>query len=295
MATYTIRSDGVHAINIANIQAIAPSETNYSSTLPVCINSCGYNYYEPNSDRIMICRPEGRFDYQLIYIQEGKGTFTIHQKEMVLEKGSLILYKPGEPQHYGYDTSLRTRAYWIHFAGSDVEPLLRQNNLWNDSVYFPENLTDFSGIIMKIIRELQFHAYNYTLNCHAYFLELICSISRALNKQSPVISLQQDALIPALNLMHNNFHEDYDIRFLADLCDMSVSHFIRKFKSFTGLPPHQYMTMIRIAHAKTMLISYDCSVSEIAQELGYDNPLYFSRLFKKYTGSSPSDFKKHMT
>lgn len=294
MATYKIFDDGIHTINITNIQSSTSYDSNQPSALPVCINSCGCNYYKLNSERTAIHRPEGRSDYQLIYIHEGKGNFLIGGSNMALEAGSLILFKPGDPQRYSYDTAVRTQAYWIHFSGTEVETLLRQNNLWGNAVYTLNGKTAFPEIITKITRELQFHTYQYSLMCHAYFLELLCSLTRALDSQQSFMAAEQEALVPALDLIHNNSQNDYDISYLAGLCDMSNSHFIRKFKSFTGYPPHRYMSMVRIAYAKEMLLSDDSSVSEIANKLGYDNPLYFSRLFKKYTGTSPSEFKKQM-
>lgn len=293
-AYYSIPNDGTYAINlnIASMRTDTQYDTNRSSTQPVCINSCGCNYYSLNSNPIKISRPDGRADYQFIYIQDGKGIFSFCGQEKILGKGTLILYKPGEPQHYYYDTTCNTRAYWIHFSGSEIETLLRQNNLWDHQVYFIDAKIAFSEIITKIIRELQFHAYNYSLNCHAYFLELICLLSRALNQQNSLISLDQEMLVPALNVLHNHYQIDHEMKELAGLCGMSVSHFIRTFKKYTGFPPHQYMTMVRIAHAKNLLLQDCYAIAEAAQMVGYENPLYFGRIFKKYTGVTPSDFKK---
>lgn len=293
MGVYNILNDGIYAVNItSSIQKSATDfDTNHLSTLPVHINSSGCNYYEPNAEPPQIFRPDGRSDYQFIYIQAGRGTFFIRGVRQILEKGSLILYKPGERQHYFYDTTCNTRAYWVHFTGNDIEFLLRKNGLWDQSVYLIDTRTSFPEIVTKIIRELQFHAYNYELNCHAYFLELICSLSRSVNSRYS-FSLEQELLIPALDMLNNNFQTDYDMKTLASLCGMSVSHFIRQFKKCTGFPPHQYRTMVRIANAKNKLLIDGYSISEVARQLGYDNPLYFSRIFKKYTGSTPSDYIK---
>ena len=73
---------------------------------------------------------------------------------------------------------------------------------------------------------------------------------------------------------------------------MSVCWFIRSFKEYTGMAPAQYLTSIRMADARGLLESSDYSVGEIAALVGYENPLYFSRIFKKYNGCPPSIYRE---
>ena len=75
---------------------------------------------------------------------------------------------------------------------------------------------------------------------------------------------------------------------------MSVSWFIRNFKEYTQMTPAQYILSLRMANAQTLLESTNYNVTEIADIIGYDNPLYFSRIFKKQSGMSPSEFRKQL-
>ena len=76
---------------------------------------------------------------------------------------------------------------------------------------------------------------------------------------------------------------------------MSVSWFIRNFKEYTGTTPTQYLLSLRISNAQSLLESTSFNVTEIAEIVGYNNPLYFSRLFKKQCGVSPTEFRKQLT
>ena len=76
---------------------------------------------------------------------------------------------------------------------------------------------------------------------------------------------------------------------------MSVSYFLKKFKEVTTKSPMQYILSIRISNAVTLLESTDYNVTEISTIIGYDNPLYFSRIFKKQKGVSPSDYRKQLS
>lgn len=75
---------------------------------------------------------------------------------------------------------------------------------------------------------------------------------------------------------------------------MSVSYFIRKFREYTQTTPAQYLLSLRISMAQSLLENTGQSISEIASSVGYENPLYFSRLFHKMTGVSPSTFRKQI-
>ena len=73
---------------------------------------------------------------------------------------------------------------------------------------------------------------------------------------------------------------------------MSVCWFIRCFKRYMGMTPLQYVTSIRITKAKDLLKNTAFTIQEVGRLVGYENPLYFSRIFKKQTGHSPSEYRK---
>ena len=72
---------------------------------------------------------------------------------------------------------------------------------------------------------------------------------------------------------------------------VSKSSFYRKMKAVTGLSINEFIQNVRIKKATELLINSDMNVSEIAYETGFNDPYYFSRLFKKYHNMSPSDYR----
>lgn len=96
----------------------------------------------------------------------------------------------------------------------------------------------------------------------------------------------------ATSYFNENYNRDINIEEYAISRGMSVSWFIRNFKNFTGTTPMQFITSIRITNSQMLLETTNYAVNEIARIVGYDNPLYFSRLFHKQKGYSPSEYRK---
>jgi len=96
----------------------------------------------------------------------------------------------------------------------------------------------------------------------------------------------------AVRFFHENLANNIEIETYARELHMSTCWFIRSFKEYSGMPPGRYLTDIRIRKAKELLESTDYSIGEIGGIIGYDNPLYFSRIFKKTAGISPAEYRK---
>jgi AraC-like DNA-binding protein len=98
-------------------------------------------------------------------------------------------------------------------------------------------------------------------------------------------------MVHAVAYFHENYRKQISIEEYAAARGMSISWFIRSFKRYTGHTPNQYILSIRISNAQILLETTAYSVQEIASVVGYDNPLYFSRLFHKLCGQSPREFR----
>ena len=96
----------------------------------------------------------------------------------------------------------------------------------------------------------------------------------------------------ARRYFNEHYNEQISIEDYAQSRNMSVSWFQRSFKQIVNYSPMQYILTIRMNNAASLLESTDYSMAEISAIVGYDNPLYFSRLFKKQKGVSPSEYRK---
>lgn len=96
----------------------------------------------------------------------------------------------------------------------------------------------------------------------------------------------------AIQFFNDNYNTEISIEEYAAARGMSVSWFIRSFKQYTHTTPMQYLVERRMTNAQVLLETTGYNITEIGNLVGYDNPLYFSRIFKKQKGMSPSEYRK---
>lgn len=92
--------------------------------------------------------------------------------------------------------------------------------------------------------------------------------------------------------MEQHIHCSLQIATLAAVANLSPSHFASLFRRHTGCTPLVYFTRLRMQEARRLLEKNTLSIKEVAVQLGYNDPLYFSRVFKSVNEVSPSDYRQ---
>jgi len=99
------------------------------------------------------------------------------------------------------------------------------------------------------------------------------------------------SLESTLTFLHRNIHRNLSLAEMAEHADLSVSHFSFLFKQQTGYSPTNYFIHVKLQRACALLSLEDRTINEIAYEIGYEDPYYFSRIFKKVIGVSPQNYR----
>lgn len=262
---------------------------------PLIVGSCG-TYRLNSHPKMPTYRPKGRLDYQIIYIASGVGHFHFDktENETIVPAGNIVLYRPKELQKYEYYGEDKTEVYWIHFTGSDVKNILRKYGLKDkERIFHVGSSMEYERIFKMIINELQRCQDNYEEMLSLLLTHLLIVFDRELSRKRVIANEYMDREMDnAVSYFSENYNKDISIEQYAESRGMSVSWFIRNFKKFTGTAPMQFIVSMRINNAQILLEQTNYTINEIAKIVGYDDQLYFSRLFRKQKGFSPSQYRK---
>ena len=238
-------------------------------------------------------RPEGRGDYQLLYIAAGCGYFLLDGRIVNLPRGTAVLYRPLVPQDYTFRASDKAEYFWCHFTGSDVENLLSECHIPQDGMIFSVGTSsDFQWLFLQMIRELQMKQEGYDTILNMNLRHNLLLIGRSQAEERTVGNKMLGEIESAIRFFNMNFSWDIEIKQYAQQHLMSPYWFSQNFKKVTGCSPAQYLISLRMAHAMNLLDNTDDTVAQIALAVGYDNTQYFHRLFRNHTGMTPIEYKE---
>ena len=256
------------------------------------INSLGY--YELENIGHERYRKYGRNDYLLIYNHIGKAIARSNKIDHEIHNGTVIIYRPREEQYYKLFADCQVNSFWIHFTGNAVESILERLRISDKNIYQIGQNDEIPTIIRMACSELQQRRIGFELYTSAIMMQLLALVSRKyLNLGfSSKISQNANNLNFSINYLHSNYHKNITIAELAKLCGLCVSRYITVFKNLTGLTPKDYLIKFRLQKAKELMKDTNLSLKQISSIVGFEDQLYFSRVFKKHEGVCPSNSRQ---
>lgn len=263
-------------MNIYTIDFKEPNDLAHESYLQ--INDCGMITFRQNACGLF--RKNGRSDYQLIYMESGDFDVDYNGIMHHLNQG-FVLYPPNAPQMYiDYP---ETKRIWVHFTGRNIEEIMKDAHL-DCGVYDISHSPIIQNLLLQLIAE-----YNQTKtvsSANGLLLYILYMLGKQINNSNTT----NDYLQNAITYITSNYTKEIHIKELASACNLSQSHFMYLFKEELGMSPLTYQQTLRIKDTMSALISTKQSITEIAAQVGYQDPLYFSRVFKKIVGVSPREY-----
>ena len=259
---------------------------------PILVTAAGY-YRVHTSEVIETDRPNGRGDYQLLYISAGKLHLYVDGEERIITKGNMLLFRPGETQIYNLYSADKPETYWVHFTGSDVDLLLDYYGMpKNENVFFTGTSPDYQWLFKQMIQELQLCRVNYEDLLNMNLRHIFLMINRFLKEGTELDSDALDEVERATHYFNENYNLNICIKDYANERHMSECWFNRTFKHVTKVTPMQYIIQLRMTNALNLLEHTNYNIIQVANAVGYDDAYYFSRLFKKNIGVSPTEYRK---
>ena len=288
------------------IRYIAQNDTDERWGLTVC--SVGYQKVAAGESYPPLCHnKEYLFDtargrtlheYQLLYIVEGEGVLVTDNGTERITAGDMFLIFPGQWHSYYPDSKTGWSEYWIGFRGENIDNRVERGFFSADKpVYHIGNsdrivqlyaeAIDIAGSQEPFFQQLLAGVVNHILG-------LMFMTGRNNTLRSPLSTRRAipELVMRAKQYIEQAVESDVQMPQIAAQLNMSYSTFRHLFKQYTGMSPARYLMNLRIFRAKEMLRSSNISVKEISYTLCFDSPEYFTTMFKRKTGLTPSEFRK---
>ena len=250
-------------------------------------------FNETRSDEVDI--PESS-DYSFIFTTSENTTIKTSDNTYQIPENSFLIYKPQGKQIY---TQSSGSSFVICiFSGTHVQKLLDSLNLECDTVYTlspqyvsADEILFFDRQLVILYDEYSSRQLYYSPKISGMFYSYLASCARHIklnNGNNTTTNIQQ-----VIKYIKDHSSSPLDIEQLAKMAHLSRSRFYHVFKEHTGMSPVGFQNKLRITITKDYLTFYpEMSISSIASRLGFSDPLYFSKLFKKEYGLSPSQYRK---
>ena len=252
---------------------------------PLIVNCSGVIAYDSD---LSSSNPAGRHDYYLMILLHGRMDARADEREFVMSAGDAVIYTPERPYAYHSVGGERIVYLWVHFTGSAVEETLARCGLCTGELCHPDRTGEMESDIAAIHRLFISRPMFCQEEISAHLSLLLTHLGRAVGQNS----LHQERIQTSLSYLNRHYAEPLKLERLASMEYLSVSRYSALFRQLTGRSPQQYLIDLRLRNAQELLKSTDLSISEVARSVGYEDALYFSRLFRRRTGAPPSGLRK---
>ncbi|ANE46235.1 hypothetical protein SY83_08075 [Paenibacillus swuensis] len=252
------------------------------------------DYFEQKEDYFAY-RPDGTRDWLVIATVSGEGVFRVGEESIVCKAGDLALIKPGTMHHYTTFSGGRWNFYWAHFLPKADWP---QYLLWSEPLkgmlMTQIDLTDTRERIYSAFRRMiednrQGGRYGEALAQNS-LLEVLMLAARqqAWQTENGMDHRVQDVL----RRMAENLKDQHRVTALAKAVHLSPSRLSHLFKEQVGDSIIEVLLKMRLKQAGRLLHYTDRQVQEIAEDVGFASPFYFTEQFTRFYGMNPSEYRR---
>lgn len=269
-----------------------PVRSSYKVTgkelMALSVYNVGYQKCEP----LYKWGPGIRNHYLIHYIKSGTGTYVCMDKEYRLSAGDCFICYPNTEVSYYADSKSPWEYAWIGFYGPDANLILSSTDFTRDEPYIRS--VSRGKEIQENIHEIyraRGNEFSSTIKMSGLLYQLLSLFVEESSKDN-FQSTAQLYVRSATEYITANYSYPISIEDVSAYIGISRSQLFRCFDSVLGVSPKEYLTDYRIKQACRLLAETQYSMTAIANSLGFDNSLYFSKAFHKAKGISPSEYRE---
>lgn len=247
-----------------------------------------------NAPSHFVKRLSGAPQHILLYCIEGKGRLQVFGRSHVIEAGNAVVIPANHPHLYRAKRNTPWSLFWIHFDGSQSARVAETLGLSPKQPILL--IPDTDRILNAFEAAYSCTQYNYTdaglQALSAAFLQIVSAIKLHEVPTHRDARNSEARAMETLRFMQQNLHRDLGTADFAERAAQSVPHYTRIIREKTNQSPLAFFIRLKIRKACDLLYETNLSVKDIAQQLGYSDPISFTRIFKKSQGYSPRRYRE---
>ena len=236
-------------------------------------------------------------EYELYYMLDGSTTYFIGDDIYSIEKGNFVFIPKGIPHKTDNGNCRYNERILLSFSGDIfnektknlLEQLSRKRIIYVPDAYLPQ----LEEILFKLEAEYIQEEHEKSILLDIYILELLALLCRYQCERKAHIHESDKIVYQISEYISANYAQDITLESLCKVFAISEAYLSRKFKAVSGIGINQYITYVRISNAEQFLRDSDLSVTEIAEQCGFNGSNYFSAVFKKIKGVPPLKYRQH--
>lgn len=234
--------------------------------------------------------------HELLFVLGGKGRITVEHKKYSVKKGMLFYFYPDQQHSIETDIHNPISFLSVHFSYTNV---YFNDNRWTNKdsnemlpLQSMQELKEYYSVVTtfkKLTEHWDAKLPGYEFISKAILQQLLYEVFENIKKQTInySTSLKVERII---NYMHQNISNRITLTELSELVQLSPTYLSRTFKETTGYSIIEFFNKMKIDKGKELIIEGNRKIKEIAEILGFKDEFYFSRIFKKFEGISPSEY-----
>ena len=250
--------------------------------------------YFPKAANHLAERPRGASQTIFIYCISGRGWCELFGRRHDIEQGQLLVIPATVPHRYGAANPHPWTIFWVHALGDQLPAYLSALGAnAEQSIFFLGEDILLNTLFEEVLGELE---GGYTqlnlLYASQALAHLLGAMIRRRHQRWTGSPDPQQKIVQSITMMNSNLNKSVQISHLAAAANLSAQSFARLFKHQTGFSPKAYFTRLKMHKASQLLDTTTLSAKEIAFQVGYDDPLHFSRVFKLINNVSPKAYRE---
>ncbi|NWK55274.1 AraC family transcriptional regulator [Verrucomicrobiaceae bacterium N1E253] len=247
--------------------------------------------YYPCAEAHFVERMDGLNGHILVFCLDGRGWFSWGGERMEVAPMEVFWVPARQAHSYGSFRDGGWEIYWVHVEGEDVEPLLGWTPLSRDQPLISfTNAHALRRQFNMMLQSLESGFSDHVLFQLSRFMITLVGLLHV-DAGSSRAAERRERMELAIEQMRSSVSEPLALEAYARTSGFAVSQFSSLFKQYYGSSPMAYLAELRVQRACELFDTTGMSVKEVAFALGFEDPLYFSRMFKKVAGVAPSAYR----